>query len=477
MPLAPPSVLRLDSSPSVTEDVRRFDLARIRPQVKRTPQGFLQAPAFVTRAGVLEYRRADGRTVRELRPEAEVFHEDSLATLAHAPITQDHPKGGYVTPENAKALSIGHLTEKVSRSDGKVAATAIIVDKAAIEGVVRGDLREFSMGYQCAVENTSGVDPVHGRYDAIQRNIRYNHAALGGVSWGRAGEEIAIRMDKDDAVQVLRADAQTALELFVRDQMSLQNLKEPDAPFEPWELFSLVSLWEPAKRADLQKLATWLGVDLETLIALVPDEKRSDANPRSASMETITITIGGVEFTVPKNAGQAFQAHTQRQDAKIQELETGAEQASGRFDAQATELATAKTKIEELEDVSRFDTAVDARVELVAKAQTFLGAEAKIEGSRREVMESVLRKDNADLDLTDKSDDYVEARFDALVDAGPTGGPADKSTLLRNRQAAAAAAAAGGKDRLDSKAAKDGFEKKSQDAWKTPLAASSRPRG
>lgn len=471
MPKGAPEI-RLDSRPETTTDVMRFDLARISPNVTRTPQGFLKAPAFVTKAGVFEYRRADGKTVRELRPEEEVFHEDSLATIANAPITRDHPKAGYVTPDNARELSIGHLTESVSRSDTRVATTAIVSDAAAIKDVHSGDLREFSMGYKCNVEWTAGEHPKFGRYDCIQRNIRYNHAAMGGQSWGRAGEDIALRMDSEDAVQ--RADAMTALEHYVRQQMDLKGLRETDAPFEGFGLMMILGGFEPTKRSDLAKLAAWLGVDVDTLIALVPESERADSNPEHGRkpMDEIKLTIGGVEFTVPKAAGQAFQAEMTRKDSRIAELEADAEKAQGRFDAQAEELKKANEKVTELEDGSRLDSAVNERVELISKAKTVLGADADVKGTKREIMETVLKKDNADLDLSKRSDDYVEARFDSLVESWD-GDKANSSSLDANRRAAHdASKGGGGDDRHDSKAAHQRFTERSRDAWKQPLAVS-----
>ena len=38
-------------------------------------------------------------------------------------------------------------------------------------------------------------------YDAIQRGIVYNHAALGPSGWGRQGATVALKFDAGDAVQ------------------------------------------------------------------------------------------------------------------------------------------------------------------------------------------------------------------------------------------------------------------------------------
>ena len=78
--------LRLDSAGDepTAESPMRFDLAGLTGRAQRTPQGFLRAPAWVTRVGVFPYRRADGTVQRELRLPEEVFGD-----LQHAGGDQD----------------------------------------------------------------------------------------------------------------------------------------------------------------------------------------------------------------------------------------------------------------------------------------------------------------------------------------------------------------------------------------------------
>lgn len=152
--------------------VRRYDAASLDKAVF-TPAGFLRAPAVLTRVGVFEYRRADGSVRRELRLPEEVFRPDSLASIGLAPITDDHPAEGFVTPENAKDLTVGHLGEDVRRDGDVVRATALIMDGEAIAKVKAGR-RQLSLGYICELDPTPG-EWNGQRYDAIQRDIVVNH--------------------------------------------------------------------------------------------------------------------------------------------------------------------------------------------------------------------------------------------------------------------------------------------------------------
>lgn len=454
--------IRFDKK-DVSEDVMRFDLARISPRVTTTPQGFMKAPAFVTKPGVFEYRRADGKMQRELRLPEDVFHEDSLATISNAPITRDHPSCGWVNADNARDLSIGHLSETVTREDNKVGAIAIITEKQAIQDVHKGDLREFSMGYKCKVEWTNGVHPEYGRYDCIQRNIRYNHAAMGGKSWGRAGEDVVLRLDSGAAIR-----AQTAIEDYVRKQMALNEQSDKDMPSEFW---GILGGWVYVKKAEVQKLADWLDEDFETLWSLIPESDRADSKGVS-TVETIKVTIGGVDFDVPKNAGQAFQAEMSRHDSQVKELKKENDQLQARFDSQTEELKQTKTKVEELSDESRFDSRVQEHLSLINKARKVLGDDAKIEGSSRSIMEAVLRHDNKDIDLEGKSEDYITARFDALIERAP------QSTKRANRRAIVNRMDSIPQDDVrDSDVKRQDSIKKSQDAWKQPLSTSTRANG
>ncbi len=165
-------------------------------RTEKLPTGFLRGEAHVTRVGVFTYRNADGSLRRELRHPDDVFHPDSLRSLALAPITLGHPAEA-VTSKNAKGLAVGAVGGEVARADAFVRAPFVVHDEAAIAEVESGRQRELSCGYDCRLDAGAGV--YNGEaYDCRQRDIRYNHVAI--LSRGRAGPEVSIRLDGDDAV-------------------------------------------------------------------------------------------------------------------------------------------------------------------------------------------------------------------------------------------------------------------------------------
>lgn len=155
-----------------------------------TRDGYLVAEARVARSGIQVYDgrevgRPDLREVRVYRPEDEVFHADSLASYAFRPVTIDHPSES-VGATNWKRLAVGQIGGEVVRDGGYVKVPLILMDKDAIETVNSGR-RELSMGYDVRLDWTAGTTPDGAAYDAIQRDIRINHAAI--VDKGRAGPE------------------------------------------------------------------------------------------------------------------------------------------------------------------------------------------------------------------------------------------------------------------------------------------------
>lgn len=164
----------------------------------RTPSGGARIPATPTRTGVFRYVLPDGSARRELRHPDEVFKADSLRTLDTAAVTIGHP--GMVTPQNWRSLSVGDMRD--SRPSGKlVASEAHVRDGTALARVDSGELVELSCGYACDLEMSSGTFDGE-EYDAIQRNIKYNHVALLPDGAGRAGPLARLHVDGADEVGV-----------------------------------------------------------------------------------------------------------------------------------------------------------------------------------------------------------------------------------------------------------------------------------
>jgi len=171
--------------------VYRTDLMGQASGIEATPSGGVRVPANLTRTGVFTYINQDGTKTRELRHPDDVFEQHSLDSLADAPVTVGHP--GTVTPESWRTDAVGHVRDV--KQDGRfVAAKVIVNDAAAVKGIKDKTLIELSCGYTCDLADEKGT--YNGEeYDARQQLIRYNHVAMGPKDWGRAGNDVKLKLD------------------------------------------------------------------------------------------------------------------------------------------------------------------------------------------------------------------------------------------------------------------------------------------
>ncbi len=152
--------------------------------VRLTRDGYLVAVATIARTGVQTYRAAElgladrdaDAPVRVYRPADEVFAPEAMASLAHRPMTIDHPTEP-VTAANWKRHAVGATGGEVTRDGDTIRVPLTLMDAAAIADVQAGK-RELSVGYSCELLVADGVTPEGEAYDAVQRSIRGNHVAV-----------------------------------------------------------------------------------------------------------------------------------------------------------------------------------------------------------------------------------------------------------------------------------------------------------
>lgn len=350
-------------------------------KLERTPTGGIRVPARIARTGILRYQRADGTVVAEYRPPEEAFRAESLASLEDAVVTVDHPRAQLVTPAIAKQVSVGHVRD-VGKRDGKFVSTSLaVIDGPTIEAIDQGSLVELSAGYTCVLDPTSGTDPETGeRYDAVQRQVVYNHVALLPPGGGRAGKDVSLRLDglevrigggPDPAIRV--------------DAMKVRiDGREYEVGSAEWA--------EANAKRDLRRDA-----ELE-------EAKKKNTELEAALADAIKV-----------------------RDAKVVELNA----------AEAT-ITQLKKDLGEATDEEKMDARIAARAELHTKARKVLGAEAKLDGKsadavKREVIakldgeKALLGPDGKPL-----SSEFVSLYFERRIglEAG-AGAPSDPNAKAR----------------------------------------------
>ena len=321
------------------------------------------------------YRRADGSTVRELRHPDDVFHADHLASLRQLPITNDHPAAGMVTADNYKRLAVGSTGERVDQVGGRYLESPIMIgDKQAVEDVTSGRKVQTSLGYQVAIVDESGT--FNGqRYDKRQTGMLANHLAL--VIHGRAGGQVGVRLDSQDAVLLERLDGDDAKQ----DQQGAGRMAKI--------------------RID--------GADYE-----IPDS-------------VAPVVAGKVK------AADTEKARADALDSKLEKVQAERDALEVRADKAEKAAADAKTGIT---DEQRADAMKAARARLAledqAKAQ---GLEFKADATDAELRDQLIGKLAPKLSLEGRSDDAKAAMLDVLLEgARPSkAGTAGREALAGKR--------------------------------------------
>ena len=164
-----------------------------------TSDGYLVATPRIARTGIQIYKgyevgRPEMEDVRVYRPEGEVFSHAAMATLAHRPITLDHPFVS-VDATNWKEYSIGHSSGDVARDGDFLRVPLVLMDAHAIAAAQAGT-SQLSVGYGAKLKWEPGETSDGQLYDAMQTEIRANHIAL--VSKARGGDKLKIGDDKPE---------------------------------------------------------------------------------------------------------------------------------------------------------------------------------------------------------------------------------------------------------------------------------------
>lgn len=332
---------------------------------KKTREGFLRADAYLARVGVQRYRRADGSEQLEFRPPEEVFKPDALESFGLAPITLEHPPR-FVTSDNWRDFAVGDVGDNVVQDGDFVKASLIVRDPDAIRDLETGSRQEVSCGYTCDLDMKPGVykDAAgkEHKYDCVQRNIVGNHVAL--VTRGRAGPEVRVRLDAEDALE---------------STLSVARQEEDDT-----------------------------------------GRGRDKGDP---PMGMVKHRIDGVDHEMSESAKQALEVQTGKNDALVASLKADVKAANEAREKAANEAAELKKKLDAAEkakadavDPEKVQALVKARVALCTQVQPILGDKVKLdEMSEQAIMVAVLQKADKDFKSDGKSEEYLKGRFDEAL--------------------------------------------------------------
>lgn len=265
--------------------VQRYDYSEFK--ATKTDEGFLVDSPIVARVGIQEYRRADGTIRRELRLPQEVFAPEALASLRGRPVTADHPKSGKVDSSTAHRVTIGTMLSEGRQDGNNVRVDMVIHSPDAI-----GNRRELSLGYTAHLDETPGVHPEFGSYDAVQRNISVNHLSV--VHSARAGKIARLNLDGNEE-DFFNQQEQTTMTTV---KVKLDNGIEYDAA--PEVSVELAKLRSDASGA--QSKLDAVTAQRDTLQAKVDAQKdeieKAKAQGRADALERLNLEATATKFKV-----------------------------------------------------------------------------------------------------------------------------------------------------------------------------------
>lgn len=272
---------------------------------KITPEGFLVAPAKLSRAGNVQAYSAGelgltdkgvarDKVVRLYRPRDEVAHPDALKSFDNQTVTMGHPPDG-VSSMNWKGVACGDC--RGIGMDGEYMTGVLTVrDASAVKDVVDGT-GQMSCGYDFDLEMTPGMSPNGQAYDGIMRNIRGNHHAI--VDAGRAGPgcRIADRQpnDKETPMATVR---------MMIDSLNVEIADDQSASIVKRALDASAAALKTAQ--DAATAATARATDAEAKLAAEVKSKADLIVAHDAKVKELTgkiLTQDQVDAAVSERAG------------------------------------------------------------------------------------------------------------------------------------------------------------------------------
>lgn len=361
--------------------------------------GYLRIDGVVAHVGILEYMDDDGTVIREFVPEETLFDEESLKSLAGAPVTLQHPPE-MVTPSNYSQYSQGSVNGMPKRDGDNLVASMLVIGNEALHAVEYDGVSELSPGYSVDLDETPG-EWKGQKYDRVQRNRRYNHQAI--VDAARGGSVCSLRFDgahvpnnEDNSMTQIKLPGGGTVE--VADAATAATIN--------------AAIAKQGKRLDSTKgqlkklvnaIAPKLKLDADTVMTESDDENKD---------EVVEVDVPAVE-----NAVTSVSEAVDNLQAQLDEL-ADAVNAGADTDQMATDSEEDKAN-EETDSEMKTDS-LSKMLYIVEAAKKLKPGISHMDGKRvktaREIQVEALIAAKPGFNADGQSDAYINGRFDAAVD-------------------------------------------------------------
>lgn len=294
----------------------------------------------------------DGKRVKELRPKEEVFSEDSLKTLKTLPITKEHPDS-FVNSENVKDVLVGVTGENFTKTDDFASIPVTIYDGEIVKDIIGN--HEKGIGSELSCGYKAKIDETPGSSEfGFHDSVQKNirYNHVSLVQRGRAGHEVKLILDNNKETGIVK---------YTKKAIKVDG-------------FTMDEINEDIKE-DISPLVNKLSVKLDEAVKVICD--LNDSSKSSVK--------------------------------KFDELQAKADQATD-------EIEKLKSDLAELSDPNsdRVKKLIKDKTELYSLAKKL---EIKVDEKKdKDIKLDVIKSKFPDFKSDDKSDEYVNARFDGTVE-------------------------------------------------------------
>jgi hypothetical protein len=451
----------------------RFDDVSFATRTEERADG-LYAYSTVCRDGILTYFRGDGKRVRELRPASANRDRDFLEALKDLPMTVEHPSS---LLRGKRDSSIGELTRagEYNDAEGVVQNIARISNPDFAQSVKAGKKNGLSLGYECEiVEAPNGewfdaIDQItyRGDFDRVQTKIRPDHCAA--TDNPRGGSDVRMHLDsadtdEDSVVGLVRFDSIQVESSAPNSVVVIPKIKD-EGSFAMSDLKTKTLRVDGAGEFQVEDVALYpLSQKLEELSKYKArvDSLEAELKEKSAAVDDLTSEVnrakGRADALEDELTETLTELETVRQDASCKGKDSEDEEDDEESDDEMPDFIKKKMKAKKAKgekmDASDLAIVLDSdevkeflaneinnqtadRLDAIGKAHELLSAkginieDAGIETTMdsTEIRRAALKAIHPDVDLSDRNDSYIEARFDSAAEyaaQAPVLSPADR---------------------------------------------------
>lgn len=335
----------------------RYDTAPINKIEQDATTGFVHVNNVpIARVGVFPYLKADGSIEMEAKLPTELLADTTVDSANNKPVTDDHPEE-FVNQSNAKKYMKGFTASNAHVDSDTLRVDMTITDAELINEINQGK-QELSIGFETEIVPQKG-EYKGSVYDSVQKNIQINHVAV--VERGRAGH--SVRLVGDSA--------------------------------------EMVDDFKKGKHMDVTKVR--LG-DSDITVATSDADKIVKVDAENSEKEK---KIADLKAKIADYEKQLKELQGDADSSKKSEEEAQAEK-----DALEKQLEAYKKKYEG----DGLDQAIDAKINLIEQAKPYVGDSFDFKGkSEKDIKTATLKAIDDSVDLSDKSDDYINAYFDSTI--------------------------------------------------------------